>query len=182
MLVASIITLSVFSGVETLAAVVIRNVGTCSPLSGFLKTTFTITGGADVKKFTLAGNKLTFKATAFEARKDATYRVKIKATPDICNSKICLVLEIVYVSGKHNHLVCVFRRRNIIRGNTKCWYILPNATYRVKIKAALGTGISFFDWILLFPQTTEKTIVDWIPQTTEKTITVTVTKANLSRT
>jgi hypothetical protein len=40
---------------------------------------FTITGGADVKKFTLAGNKLTFKATAFEARKDATYRVKIKA-------------------------------------------------------------------------------------------------------
>ncbi|VVM24625.1 hypothetical protein BSPWISOXPB_2621 [uncultured Gammaproteobacteria bacterium] len=47
------------------------------------KTTFTITGGADVKKFTLAGNKLTFKATAFEARKDATYRVKIKATPNI---------------------------------------------------------------------------------------------------
>jgi hypothetical protein len=50
----------------------------------------------------LAGNKLTFKATAFEARKDATYRVKIKATPDI------------------------------------------------------------FLWILLFSQTTEKTIVDWI--------------------
>ncbi|VVM22926.1 hypothetical protein BSPWISOXPB_2656 [uncultured Gammaproteobacteria bacterium] len=43
------------------------------------ETNFTITGGADVKKFTLAGNKLTFKATAFEARKDATYRVKIKA-------------------------------------------------------------------------------------------------------
>jgi hypothetical protein len=32
------------------------------------KAIFTITGGADVKKFTLAGNRLTFKATAFEAR------------------------------------------------------------------------------------------------------------------
>jgi hypothetical protein len=60
-----------------------------------------------VRLITLAGNKLTFKATAFEARKDATYRVKIKA--------------------------------------------------------ALGTRISFFDWTLL-------------PQTTEKTLTVTVTK------
>jgi hypothetical protein len=118
-----------------------------------LRRKATITGGADVKKFTLAGNKLTFKATAFEARKDATYRVKIKATPNIflplpgtgledektlavtvvaknlddygvlrittaadvsTPSKICLVLEIVYVSGKHNHFVCVFRRRNII--------------------------------------------------------------------
>jgi hypothetical protein len=43
------------------------------------KAIFTITGGADVKKFTLAGDRLTFKATAFEARNNATYRVKIKA-------------------------------------------------------------------------------------------------------
>jgi hypothetical protein len=35
------------------------------------KATFTITGGADVKKFTLAGNRSTFKATAFEARNNA---------------------------------------------------------------------------------------------------------------
>jgi hypothetical protein len=31
--------------------------------------------GADANKFTLAGNELTFKGTAFEARSDATYRV-----------------------------------------------------------------------------------------------------------
>ncbi|VVM23498.1 hypothetical protein BSPWISOXPB_2552 [uncultured Gammaproteobacteria bacterium] len=42
--------------------------------------TFAILGGADANKFTLAGNKLTFIATAFEARSDATYRVNIKAT------------------------------------------------------------------------------------------------------
>jgi hypothetical protein len=36
------------------------------------KAIFTITGGADVKRFTLAGNRLTFKATAFEARNNAT--------------------------------------------------------------------------------------------------------------
>jgi hypothetical protein len=30
--------------------------------------------GADANKFTLAGNELTFKGTAFEARSDATYR------------------------------------------------------------------------------------------------------------
>jgi hypothetical protein len=85
MLVASIITLSVFSGVET-SAVVIRNIGTYFPLSS---------------------NRLTFKATAFEARN--------------------------------------------------------NATYRVKIKADLGTPASFFDRTFL-------------PPTTEKTLTVTVTK------
>jgi hypothetical protein len=33
--------------------------------------------GADAKRFTLAGNKLTFKATAFKAQSN-TYRVKIK--------------------------------------------------------------------------------------------------------
>ncbi|VVH59249.1 hypothetical protein BSPCLSOX_746 [uncultured Gammaproteobacteria bacterium] len=44
------------------------------------KRTFAILGGADANKFTLAGNKLTFIATAFEARSDATYRVNIKAT------------------------------------------------------------------------------------------------------
>jgi hypothetical protein len=37
-------------------------------------------GGVDANKFTLAGNKLTFIATAFEARSDATYHVNIKAT------------------------------------------------------------------------------------------------------
>ena len=41
---------------------------------------FTMIEGADANKFTLAGNELTFKGTAFEARSDATYRVKIKAT------------------------------------------------------------------------------------------------------
>jgi hypothetical protein len=34
-------------------------------------------------KFTLAGNKLTFIAKAFEAGSDNTYRVKIKATVDV---------------------------------------------------------------------------------------------------
>jgi hypothetical protein len=38
--------------------------------------TFAILGGVDANKFTLAGNKLTFIATAFEARSDATYHVK----------------------------------------------------------------------------------------------------------
>jgi hypothetical protein len=36
--------------------------------------------GADADKFTLAGNKLTFIAAAFEARSDATYHVNIKDT------------------------------------------------------------------------------------------------------
>jgi hypothetical protein len=35
------------------------------------KRTFAILDGADANKFTLAGNKLTFIATAFEARSDA---------------------------------------------------------------------------------------------------------------
>jgi hypothetical protein len=39
--------------------------------------------GADADKFTLAGNKLTFIAKAFEAGSDNTYRVKIKATVDV---------------------------------------------------------------------------------------------------
>jgi hypothetical protein len=39
-------------------------------------TTFDIGGGADAKRFTLAGNKLTFKATAFKARNN-TYRVNL---------------------------------------------------------------------------------------------------------
>ncbi|WP_139699729.1 hypothetical protein, partial [bacterium endosymbiont of Bathymodiolus sp. 5 South] len=205
------------------------------------KTTFTITGGADVKKFTLAGNKLTFKATAFEARKDATYRVKIKATPDIFlwillfsqttektivdwipqttektitvtvtknpdNGKYVPTFRITTdnVSTPENTDKVIMLATNIddlkyetnftitggadvkkftLAGNkltfkATAFEARKDATYRVKIKAALGTGISFFDWILLFPQTTEKTIVDWIPQTTEKTITVTVTKAN----
>jgi hypothetical protein len=103
------------------------------------KTTFTITGGADVKKFTFAGNKLTFKATAFEAR-----------------SRLC-----VGYGGRPSHepkfgfdINTAFEARK-------------DATYRVKIKATPD----IFLWILLFSQTTEKTIVDWIPQTTEKTIT-----------
>ncbi|VVH66514.1 hypothetical protein BSPLISOX_2679, partial [uncultured Gammaproteobacteria bacterium] len=45
---------------------------------GFEKLT-----GADADKFTLAGNKLTFIAKAFEAGSDNTYRVKIKATVDV---------------------------------------------------------------------------------------------------
>jgi hypothetical protein len=42
---------------------------------------FTIIDGADTdaSKFSVAGNALVFKATAFAARSDATYRVKIKA-------------------------------------------------------------------------------------------------------
>jgi hypothetical protein len=38
---------------------------------------FTMIEGADANKFTLAGNELTFKGTAFEARSDATYRVSV---------------------------------------------------------------------------------------------------------
>ena len=49
------------------------------------KRTFAILDGADANKFTLAGNKLTFIATAFEARSDVTYHVNIKAT---LNAKI----------------------------------------------------------------------------------------------
>ncbi|SHN93831.1 hypothetical protein BCLUESOX_1072, partial [bacterium endosymbiont of Bathymodiolus sp. 5 South] len=41
--------------------------------------TFDITGG-DADKFTLNGNKLTFKATALKDGNDATYRINIKAT------------------------------------------------------------------------------------------------------
>jgi hypothetical protein len=33
-----------------------------------------------IHKFTLKGNELTFKATAFKARNNATYRVNIRAT------------------------------------------------------------------------------------------------------
>jgi hypothetical protein len=36
--------------------------------------------GLDSKKFTLVGDKLTFEATDFEARKNATYHVKIRST------------------------------------------------------------------------------------------------------
>ena len=41
---------------------------------------FEIIDGEDANKFTLKGDELTFKATAFKARSDATYRVNIKAT------------------------------------------------------------------------------------------------------
>jgi hypothetical protein len=43
------------------------------------KATFDIIGG-DADKFTLNGNKLTFKATALKDGNDATYRINIKAT------------------------------------------------------------------------------------------------------
>jgi hypothetical protein len=90
----SSITLLSFSGVEKSAAVVIRSasgfpanvwnddnnsmLGGAVSNQGFEKLT-----GADADKFTLAGNKLTFIAKAFEARSDNTYRVKIKATVDV---------------------------------------------------------------------------------------------------
>ncbi len=48
--------------------------------SGFISIDFAILPGADANKFTLAGNKLTFKATDFEARSDVAYRVKVQAT------------------------------------------------------------------------------------------------------
>jgi hypothetical protein len=41
---------------------------------------FEIIDGEDANKFTLKGNELTFKATAFKARNNATYRVNIRAT------------------------------------------------------------------------------------------------------
>ena len=47
--------------------------------SGFISIDFAILPGADANKFTLAGNKLTFKATDFEARSDVAYRVKVQA-------------------------------------------------------------------------------------------------------
>ena len=48
--------------------------------SDFISIDFAILPGADANKFTLAGNKLTFKATDFEARSDVAYRVKVQAT------------------------------------------------------------------------------------------------------
>ncbi|VVM22918.1 hypothetical protein BSPWISOXPB_2648 [uncultured Gammaproteobacteria bacterium] len=41
---------------------------------------FEIIDGEDANKFTLKGDELTFKATAFKARNNATYRVNIRAT------------------------------------------------------------------------------------------------------
>jgi hypothetical protein len=79
---------------------------------GFEKLT-----GADADKFTLAGNKLTFIAKAFEAGSDNTYRVKIKAT-------YITTTQAVFIDGKLNHLAFVFRRRKIrSRGNTKCLWL-----------------------------------------------------------
>ncbi|WP_143243157.1 autotransporter outer membrane beta-barrel domain-containing protein, partial [Bathymodiolus azoricus thioautotrophic gill symbiont] len=50
---------------------------------GFTSIDFAILPGADANKFTLAGNKLTFKATDFEARSDVAYRVKVQATKKV---------------------------------------------------------------------------------------------------
>jgi len=50
---------------------------------GFTLIDFAILPGADANKFTLAGNKLTFKATDFEARSDVAYRVKVQATKKV---------------------------------------------------------------------------------------------------
>jgi hypothetical protein len=64
----------------------------------------------------LYDNKLTFKATALEDGNDATYRINIKATkvfdfgaPLFATDEQTLVVN----------LACVFRRKNIIRGNKK---------------------------------------------------------------
>jgi hypothetical protein len=46
----------------------------------FMFDIFEIIDGEDANKFTLKGNELTFKATAFKARNNATYRVNIRAT------------------------------------------------------------------------------------------------------
>jgi hypothetical protein len=89
-------------------------------ITGGSGAVFDIMDGVDNNWFDIDDDELTFKATAFEARNNATYRVKIKAdlgTPASFFDRA--------FSGKHNHLVCVFRRRNISRGNTKHWYILP---------------------------------------------------------
>ncbi|CAB5503381.1 hypothetical protein AZO1586I_1114 [Bathymodiolus thermophilus thioautotrophic gill symbiont] len=50
---------------------------------GFTLIDFAILPGADANKFTLAGNKLTFKATDFEVRSDVAYRVKVQATKKV---------------------------------------------------------------------------------------------------
>ena len=50
---------------------------------GFTSIDFAILPGADANKFTLAGNKLTFKATDFEVRSDVAYRVKVQATKKV---------------------------------------------------------------------------------------------------
>jgi hypothetical protein len=68
---------------------------------------------------TLAGNKLTFIAKAFEAGSDNTYRVKIKATVDVTiffvrfpfetTSQLLKTLigysttQVVFIDGKLNH-------------------------------------------------------------------------------
>jgi hypothetical protein len=62
-------------------------------------TTFDIGGGADAKRFTLAGNKLTFKATAFKARNN-TYRVNIivKIVSMFLNTFVSLLLVISVIT------------------------------------------------------------------------------------
>ncbi|CAC9436718.1 hypothetical protein [uncultured Gammaproteobacteria bacterium] len=58
---------------------------------------FTIVGGADDSRFTVKGNELTFKATDFEARSDATYRVNIKATKGNETTKKILAVTVTNV-------------------------------------------------------------------------------------
>jgi hypothetical protein len=69
---------------------------------GFEKLT-----GADADKFTLAGNKLTFIAKAFEAGSDNTYRVKIKATVDVAIVFTVMVFLVVLVMLSQNQELTV---------------------------------------------------------------------------
>jgi hypothetical protein len=69
-----------FSTPENTAKVIDLTTNGNNSDSGFISIDFAILPGADANKFTLAGNKLTFKATDFEARSDVAYRVKVQAT------------------------------------------------------------------------------------------------------
>ena len=74
-----ITTADAFSTPENTAKVIDLTTNGNNSDSGFISIDFAILPGADANKFTLAGNKLTFKATDFEARSDVAYRVKVQA-------------------------------------------------------------------------------------------------------
>jgi hypothetical protein len=55
----------------------------------FMFDIFEIIDGEDANKFTLKGNELTFKATAFKARNNATYRVTLSGLLVTVTTRVC---------------------------------------------------------------------------------------------
>ncbi|VVM18732.1 hypothetical protein BSPWISOXPB_6444 [uncultured Gammaproteobacteria bacterium] len=102
------------------------------------KRTFAILDGADANKFTLAGNKLTFIATAFEARSDVTYHVNIKAT---LNAKI---LPDIIETTEKTITVTVDEAFRITTANVS----IPEHTNRTITLATNKDGASFTIWVI----------------------------------